>query len=209
MTHRPRSLRHEYELYVEREIEDYKESVPRRVLLGIGDEAVAFLAAEPQLALTELVLCEEVASGEGHVLVAGASKEGPALYLAAKGCDVTALDTTADVLERVMNKAVEVGLTGRIRGLVSDLGSWTPDLPLSAVICATNAFEGLSHSDRARAIGVLQRATTDGGVHLVETGAADARVVELDELESRYRGWHTSIEGDGSLTTFLAWKAVA
>lgn len=55
-----RSLRHEYELFVEQEIENYKESVPRSVLLSIGDEAVAALAAAPQFALTELLLCEEV-----------------------------------------------------------------------------------------------------------------------------------------------------
>ena len=35
-----RSLKHEYELYLEREIENYKESVPRSVLLSIADEAV-------------------------------------------------------------------------------------------------------------------------------------------------------------------------
>jgi hypothetical protein len=56
----PRSLRHEYELFVEEEIENYKESVPRSALLAIGDEAVAQLADQPQLALTELLLCEEV-----------------------------------------------------------------------------------------------------------------------------------------------------
>src|SRR5215475_13760655 len=59
--HRPtRSLRHEYQLYVELEIENYKESVARSVLLAIGDEAVTALASAPQLALTELLLCEEV-----------------------------------------------------------------------------------------------------------------------------------------------------
>jgi hypothetical protein len=59
--HRPQlSLRHEYELYVEEEIEKYKESLPRSALLGIGDEAAKALAAEPQLGLTELLLCEEV-----------------------------------------------------------------------------------------------------------------------------------------------------
>src|SRR5215212_2666421 len=61
MGHRPtRSLKHEYELFVEQEIENYKESVPRSVLLCIGDDAVSSLSAEPQLALTELLLCEEV-----------------------------------------------------------------------------------------------------------------------------------------------------
>ena len=61
LPHRPtRSLRHEYHLYVEQEIENYKESVARSVLLAIGDEAVSVLAAAPQFALTELLLCEEV-----------------------------------------------------------------------------------------------------------------------------------------------------
>jgi len=56
----PRSLRHEYLLYVEQEIEAYKDSVPRSVLLGIGDEAVAALHAAQQMSLTELLLWEEV-----------------------------------------------------------------------------------------------------------------------------------------------------
>ena len=61
MPQRPsRSLKHEYELYVEREIENYKESVPRSVLLSIGDDAVRALAGEQQFALTELLLWDEV-----------------------------------------------------------------------------------------------------------------------------------------------------
>jgi hypothetical protein len=55
-----RSLKYEYELFVEQEIENYKESVPRAVLLGIGDDAVASLSSAPQFALTELLLCNEV-----------------------------------------------------------------------------------------------------------------------------------------------------
>jgi hypothetical protein len=59
-SHPPRSLRHEYELYVEEEIEKYKETLPRSALLGIGDEAAKVLAADQQIGLTELLLCEEV-----------------------------------------------------------------------------------------------------------------------------------------------------
>ena len=55
-----RSLKHEYELFVEHEIENYKESVPRSVLLGIAEDAVTALAQEQQLQLTELLLCEKV-----------------------------------------------------------------------------------------------------------------------------------------------------
>ena len=55
-----RSLRHEYELYIEQEIENYKESIPRAAILAIGDEAAARLAGEAQFVLTELLLLEEV-----------------------------------------------------------------------------------------------------------------------------------------------------
>jgi len=56
----PRSLRHEYELYVENEIENYKESVSRSAILKIGDEAAASLRASEQFAMDELLLWAEV-----------------------------------------------------------------------------------------------------------------------------------------------------
>lgn len=43
----PRSLKHEYGLYVENEIEVYKDSISRTALLKIGDEAVASLQSQP------------------------------------------------------------------------------------------------------------------------------------------------------------------
>src|SRR4026207_299787 len=55
-----RSLRHEYELFVEQEIENYKESIPRAAILAIGDEAATKLSGEAQFVLTELLLLEEV-----------------------------------------------------------------------------------------------------------------------------------------------------
>jgi hypothetical protein len=256
MPHRLRSLKHEYDLYVEREVEDYKESVSRSVLLSIGDEAVANLAAQQQLALTELILCDEVdriigkrlripsyapwrrrrlkalaklrrpehwgllpdgalaralpTAKDGHVLVAGTREEGPTLYLAANGCEVTAIDAAEEMVERVINAAVDVGLASRIRGLVSDLRSWTPDLPLHAVVCTPAAFDGLSAGDRAHAIALLQTATTDGGVHLVQTMSEGARAFSVEELEARYGGWAISVEsGLGNSEAFLARKAIA
>ena len=256
MSHRPRSLKHEYELYVDREIENYKESIPRGVILGIGEEAVRSLSSQPQLALTEILLCAEVdrlirgrlrippfttwrrrrikalkefcrperwgmrpdsalartphEAAEGHVLVAGASEEGPAIYLAANGCAVTAVDTTEDVLERVIDAAAEVGLTGRVRGLVTDLASWSPDMPLNAVVCAPAAFRGLSPEERVHAIAILQAATTAGGFHLVETGSDESQLLPLDELRASYDGWRISTEsGVYGKETFLAWKNMA
>lgn len=258
--HRPtRSLKHEYELFVEQEIENYKESVPRSVLLGIGDDAVSSLSAAPQFALTELVLCDEVdkiifkrlrlpsygtwrrrriklidelrrpehwglrpddvlvrtlpTSTDGRVLVAGASDEASALYLAANGCEVTTLTPEADAFERVMQAAIGAGLAGKVHAHVGDLSSWTPHVPLNAVIVSPVALDGLSPVERARVIEVLQGATIDGGVHLVQTIASAGKTngtVSLEELRSRYRGWTVTVErADGKTKTFLAKKGAA
>ncbi len=55
-----RSLKHEYQLFVDSEIERYKDSVSRHSLLGIADEAVAALRAQAQYEPEELTLCAEV-----------------------------------------------------------------------------------------------------------------------------------------------------
>jgi hypothetical protein len=256
MAPRPsRSLKHEYELYLEREIENYKESVPRSVLLSIGDDAVCALADQQQFALTELLLCDEVdkiifkrlrlpsyatwrrrrvklmgelrrpehwglsaddavvrtvqpVAADARVLVAGAGVETPALYLAANGCDVTAL-AMPDAVQRVLDAADEAGLGQRVHASTVALDSWMPDAPLTAVIYTPAAFSGLSAGERARVIQVLQSATADGGVHLVQTIAAGKRTpVSLDELRRRYRGWDVTVE-EGAPNTFLARKAIA
>jgi Tellurite resistance protein TehB len=256
MASRPsRSLKHEYELYLEREIENYKESVPRSVLLSIGDDAVRALADQQQFALTELLLVDEVdkiifkrlrlpayatwrkrriklmeelrrpehwglspdhmvvraaqgVNSHSRVLLAGAEVETPALYLAAHGCDVTAL-AEPDAVQRVLDAAEQAGLGERVHAATLALESWTPDAPLSAVIYSPAAFSGLSAAERARVIQVLQSATADGGLHLVQTIAAGKRApVSLDELRRRYRGWDVIVE-ESAPNTFMARKALA
>jgi hypothetical protein len=253
-----RSLKYEYELFVEQEIENYKESVPRNVLLSIGDDAVSSLSAEPQFALTELLLCEEVdriifkrlrlpnydtwrrrriklieelrrpeywglrpddvlvralpRSTEGRVLVAGASDEVSALYLAANGCDVTTLTPEADSLDRVMQAAIGAGLAGKVHALIGDLSSWTPEVPLNAVIVNPAALLGMSLAERARVIEALQGATMDGGIHLLQTAGNGKPngAMSIEELRSRYRGWTVTVErADGRSKTFLARKGAA
>ncbi len=261
----PRSLKYEYELYVEREIEDYKDSIPRSAILKIGDEAVSALAEQAQVALTEILIWQEVDriisrrlrlpsystwrrrrlkdleryrqpehwgldpdavlvrelkhSPERHVLVAGASREGQALFLAANGCAVTALDPAADAMQRILAAAQQAGLIDRVRGYCADLAGWNPDVELHAVVCSAAALASLSPADRERVINVLQMATAEGGVHLVETAtdagsteaervATEAIVIPIEELESRYRGWRVSLERtrDNGSRTFLARK---
>jgi hypothetical protein len=254
-----RSLKHEYELYVEQEIENYKESVPRSVLLSIGDEAVKSLAAGAQIALTELLLCEEVdriivkrlrlpsydtwrrkrvkligelrrpehwglspddalvravvPPRDGRVLVAGAPDEVSALYLAANGCQVTAIGSAYDTLERVTQAAIGAGLGSRVHTKLEDLSSWTPETPLDAVIVNPSALDALTPDERARVIDVLQSATLDGGVHLVQTIAGSGKSsggISLEELRNRYHGWTVTIErADDRSKTFLARKGAA
>lgn len=253
---RARSLKHEYEVYVEREIENYKDSLPRHALLSIGDEAVAALLRQSQFVLTELVLWEEVDriimrrlripayptwrrrcfrkleqyrrpehwglrpesalvraihhEGEAHVLVAGEASERAALYLAAHGCDVTTVELAADVMERVLTAAEAAGLTQRVRGCATDIGHWTPDGPLNAVVCTPAAFAGLSAAERSDVIELLKEATTDGGVHLVETIIAGQEAMSVAELRDRYAGWHISVERDGLKSkAFVARKGAA
>jgi Tellurite resistance protein TehB len=250
------SLKHEYEVYVEREIENYKDSLPRHALLSIGDEAVAAMRQQSQFVLTELVLWEEVdriimrrlriptyptwrrrcfrtleqyrqpehwglrpesalvrsiqPEGEAHVLVTGGAAERAALYLAARGYDVTAVEQSTDVLDRVMIAAGAAGLTQRVRGCATDISHWTPDGPLHAVVCTPAAFAGLTPSERKQVIELLQQATTDGGVHLVETIVAGQEAMSVAELRDRYAGWEISIERDGTQSrSFLARKGVA
>ncbi len=254
--HAPRSLRYEYELFVENEIENYKESVSRSAILKIGDEAAAVLRSAEQFAMDELLLCEEVdriirkrlrvpvyqtwrrkrvkaleqyrrpeywglrsdgilareihPPAESRVLVAGGDVESAALYLAAHGCDVTALGPAADALERVMTAAHAAGLTDRIDSKMTGISDWHPDSPLSAVICSPSAFAGLSAEERARAIDLLKTATRDGGVHLVGTIVSGKRGISLTELKKQYKGWTISVEAESTTSkSFLAKKVAS
>jgi hypothetical protein len=247
-----RSLQHEYERYLEQEIENYKESVPRSVLLSIGDEAVAALAREAQFTLTELIVWEEVdriiarrlrlpsattwrrrrlkaiaelrrpehwgmtaehplvrgisGASNNAALVAGAVDDSPALYLAANGCRVTAIDEEPDAVDRVMHAALRAGLTDRIDARVGGLESWSPESPLFAVIVSDAALSGLSMDERHRVVAALQRATVDGGVHLVQALAGRKEDV-LADLRSSYDGWTVEIDRSTSKpNAFLATK---
>ena len=249
----PRSLKHEYEVHVEQEIERYKDSVHRDVILRIGDEAVANLRDAEQFAFDELLVWAEVdriirlrlgiptyaawrrrrlkllaeyrrpehwglspdapivreipSDAEAHVLVAGALAEGPALFLAANGCQVTAVDEDPALVERVMSAAGVVGLTSRVNGCATGLDQWYPEAPLHAVVCSPAAFERLTDAERDRVIEILKSATLDGGVHLVQTLAAAPSAPDLEALRERYRGWDVTMVRDGLATpTFLARK---
>lgn len=252
----PKSLRHEYSLYVDREVEAYKDSVSREHLCGIADFAQSALEGELQLGMRDVLLAAEVdriiakrlkipsfetwrrrrvknssepkrpefwglrpdtplaqaissASLHSRVVVTGARVQGSALYLAANGCQVTAIEPEHDVVERVLSAAEDAGLESRVRGLATELREWRPDGPLAAVVCTPAAFAGLSAFERERVIAVLQTATADGGVHLVETIVAGQEAITEEELRARYSGWDVSfVPEPGAARTFVARKAV-
>jgi len=58
----PRSLRAEYDQFIEQRIEEYKDSLPRADILAIGDEAMHEMSDALQLQLTEVVLRDQVDS---------------------------------------------------------------------------------------------------------------------------------------------------
>ena len=137
-----------------------------------------------------------------------------ALYLAANGCDVTTLTPESEALERVMQAAIGAGLAGRVHALIGDLSSWTPEAPLNAVIVNPAAFDAMSAAERGESSTLLQGATMDGGVHLVQTIPA-GRKVEWRACRSRSSGASTAA-GSHSRTrrrtrakTFLARKGAA
>lgn len=250
------SLRAEYNQYVEREVEDYKNSITTVYLHGIATEAARALDEGTQLGMREVLLADQVdrliakrlrlpsyetwrrrrlknvnelrrpehwglrpdtpltraiprQPSMASVLVAGPRVEGSALYLAANGCEVTAVESEVAVVNRVLRAAHDAGLTEKVRGFVADLVSFTPDGPLAAVICTPAAFAGLSMIEREQVIRLLQQATTDGGVHLIETLVAGQAVLTEEELRSRYSGWEISLVPEpGASQTFVAKKTL-
>jgi hypothetical protein len=110
----------------------------------------------------------------------------------------------------VIAAAQAAGLTDHIRGLIGSIGHWSPDVPFSAVVCSSRAFENLSASDRWLVIDRLQDATRRGGVHLVEPIIGGDAPMTVDELRSRYDGWEISARRPTAAPeSFFARKAVA
>ena len=86
---------------------------------------------------------------------------------------------------------------------------WATDAPLRAVVCSLSALASLSKAERGRAIDLLQRATADGGVHLVE-GVSDGRSKRvLDDVVARYAGWRVTMDSESGNGTLVAMKEVA
>jgi len=154
--------------------------------------------------LVRTIAAASETGASSHILVAGAAQRS-ALFLAANGCDVTAIESEEAAVQRVMEAAIQAGLGERVHAMAAELDEFTPRSELRAVICSHSALSSLSAREQARVIAVLQSATMDGGVHLVETIAAGSAAI--DELKARYRGWAVSVEpSSANEQVFLARK---
>jgi hypothetical protein len=228
----PLSLRHEYELFIESAVEDFKDTIPREAILRIGDEAVAALAAQAQFALTEMVLWEEVDRIIARRLKLpsyrtwcrrrlatlakyrrpehwGFTADTPLLRAIAPMAESHVLVAGPSELAPAMYLAHAAGLAERVRGLVGSIGAWSPDVPLAAVVCTPRAFSGMTAEEHARTIAQLQLATAPGGAHLVEEVGANS-TLSIADLRNQYRGWEVSMVGSRSAPdAFLARKAIS
>src|SRR5436190_2039403 len=117
-TRTARSLRHEYAAFIQQEIENYKESIPRRAILAIGDAVVRAMS--------------DPGEATGNVLVSGEVMGRSALFFAASGCDVTSLGAEESDVQRVMDAAIRAGLAARVHAVATELADFTPDAPLHA-----------------------------------------------------------------------------
>jgi hypothetical protein len=147
-------------------------------------------------------------SSDTRVLVAGADVEGAAFYFAANGCTVTAINGGTSTPSSPKTSPIP-DLPGHIDHHSEKLNEWAPAESLNAVVFTRAAFAGLSAREKTHVIEVLQSATEDGGVHLVETIVAGRSGMSLAELRKKYKGWEVSVLEDGSDKAFLARKAVA
>ena len=108
-----RSLRHEYELFIEQEIENYKESIPRSALLAIGDEAAAKIASEPQFALTELLRVPE-----GKVTLASFDPRSTPGFDGGKSAGKEALEAMDSELSELQERLFAQGRSGGTRRIL-------------------------------------------------------------------------------------------
>lgn len=237
----PRSLRAEYDEFIDQRIEEYKDALPRAEILAIGDEAVQELNKTQQYQLTEVVLREQVDAiirrrlklptfrrwREGHIarraaqaepshwglaahepvvalteviedqdpiLAIGASDGACALFLAARGAEVTVVDPDLVAIGGLENRAIVEDLGGRITCRVENLARFTPDqCPFVGCVIETIAIADLSVTDRAELIQRLKAATPDEGRHVVMPGSpmrgGGVSKLSSDALRTLYSDW--------------------
>jgi SAM-dependent methyltransferase len=140
-------------------------------------------------------LAEEVGRlTAGTALDAGCGGGAEAIWLASRGWRTTAVDISAEVLDRAAARAGAAGVAGRIDWVEADLSTWSPSTSFDLVTThyAHPAISQLELYDRLATwvaprgtllvVGHLQTAGDGGHQHPVEAAAtADAITARLDE----------------------------
>ena len=101
----------------------------------------------------------------GTALDAGAGEGGDALWLAARGWQVTAVDFSPVALERGAAKAAELQLADRVEWRHEDLEAWTP--PEGAFDLVSANYLHAAFADREALFRRLAAAVAPGGTLLV------------------------------------------
>jgi SAM-dependent methyltransferase len=143
---------------------------PDPVAPGLGDVAEL---------LTRRIRALDLSCGDGH----------DALFLAARGIDVTALDSSAARVERLQREAQARGI--RIDARVQSLAQ----LQLSGrydLVLARACLHPLPHAQRARLVATMQAHTRHRGFNVVEVATAahaGGDGVPDGEIFAAYAGW--------------------
>jgi SAM-dependent methyltransferase len=94
-----------------------------------GDRAESMATSQPNPHLKQ-----EVGDlAPGTALDAGCGAGAEAIWLAARGWQVTAADIATAALDRAAERAAASGVAGRVRWVQADLSAWEPDTPYDLV----------------------------------------------------------------------------
>jgi tellurite methyltransferase len=137
----------------------------------------------------------------GTVLDVGTGEGTHALFLAAQGFDVTALDTTSDNFQKIEGAAAAQGFKVKtVVGNVLELNKLNAQFDI--VIC-TSVLHFLAADEISLAMQQLKAATSNHGINVVSAhtvkneGEIRAHLFEEGELQKYYADWKMLYEWEG------------
>jgi tellurite methyltransferase len=180
----------------------------------VSDDVVArldsFYADDPHPWGTEptAVVADHVeAFNPGTVLDLGGGDGRNALFLAARGFDVTVVDVVPRALESLAREAAERGLT--VDSKLLDLAGYAPP-PHDNLVC-TVTLHFLREEEARKLLERAQEATRPGGVHVVTTFTRDGPLflqsspgrfwLPPGDLATLYAGWDVLHSGSRVVET--------
>lgn len=157
-------------------------------------------ADDDSVAAADLV--SELAGTDGHVLELGVGTGRLALLLADRGCRVTGIDSSDEMLDLLRSKDPDGRVTALV-GDVADARSW-PDSTVDVVLAANNLLCNLADTAAQRRTVELSAARLRSGGHLVVEAFVPAPIDErsraLEVREVRHDGV-TLIASDADAAT--------